>query len=110
MKEVYYKGYTLYKEPAGWRVSITSCSPNFKNLNHLKAYITKYHEGQRIPKKTKNVYKVAKSGGDNLGGPALKWFIVLGPGVYLTHYPKRWEAKHVAVMMNLAWAEAQKRI
>jgi hypothetical protein len=55
----------------------------------------------------KNLYRVMKTGGDNLGGPSFSWWIVLGPGVGRTHYVKHATARDVAKMMNLAFAQGQ---
>ncbi len=49
------------------------------------------------------IYKVLKTGGDNLGGPALTWWMVLGPGLERNHFQHRHEAIEATRVANEAY-------
>ncbi len=48
-------------------------------------------------------YRTMKTGGDNLGGPSLNWWVILGPGLDRNHFQYRHDAVEAARVANEAF-------
>ena len=57
--------------------------------------------------KRKKPYFILPSGGDNLGGPSLRWWIVCGPGLGRTNFHDKRLAQAAADCCNLVYVESK---